>query len=78
MTEVAFQLNKKPMWRVNFKKLLLAVVAAAGLALPALGDVTLKQTTGGKGLGMSVKGTGTTYINGNKPSRTRLRRKRAS
>lgn len=48
------------------KKLLLAVVAAAGLALPTLADVTLKQTTSGKGLGMSGKGTGTTYIMGNK------------
>ena len=36
------------------------------LALPAHADVTLKQTTGGKGLGISGNTTGATYIKGNK------------
>jgi hypothetical protein len=37
-----------------------------GLTLPAQADVTLQQTTGGKGLGISGTSTGTTYIKGNK------------
>jgi hypothetical protein len=43
-----------------------ATVLAIGLALPAYADVTIKQTTGGKGLGMSGNAAGTTYIKGNK------------
>ncbi len=39
---------------------------ALGLALPARADVTLKQTTGGKGMGMSGKASAVTYIKGNK------------
>jgi len=35
-------------------------------ARPALADVTIKMTTGGKGMGMSASSTGTTYIKGNK------------
>ena len=35
-------------------------------ALTILTDVTIKMTTGGKGMGMSGKTTGTTYIKGNK------------
>lgn len=47
----------------------LAVITTAlaiGLAQPALADVTLKQTTAGKGLGMGGQAAGTTYIKGNK------------
>jgi hypothetical protein len=43
-----------------------ATVLAIGLAFPAYADVTIKQTTGGKGLGMSGNAAGTTYIKGNK------------
>jgi hypothetical protein len=39
---------------------------AVGLALPAYADVTIKQTTTGKGLGMSGTMPTTTYIKGNK------------
>ncbi len=39
---------------------------ALGLALPARADVTLKHTTGGKGMGMSGKASAVTYIKGNK------------
>lgn len=44
----------------------LAFVLALGLAHPALADVTLKMTTGGKGMGISGKAAGTTYLKGNK------------
>ncbi len=43
-----------------------ATLVAICLAMPAYADVTLKQTTGGKGMGMSGKTAGTTYIKGNK------------
>jgi hypothetical protein len=43
-----------------------ATVLALGLALPAYADVTIKQTTGGKGLGISGNAAGTTYIKGGK------------
>jgi hypothetical protein len=36
------------------------------LAVPMFGDVTVKQSTGGKGLGISGSGTTTTYIKGMK------------
>jgi len=39
---------------------------ALSLAAPAAADVTIKQTTAGKGLGMSGSSTGTTYIKGAK------------
>ncbi len=45
---------------------LLALLLAVGLALSAYADVTIKQSTSGKGLGMSGKTTGTTYIKGHK------------
>ena len=35
------------------KRALFTTVLALGLAVPAFADVTIKQTTGGKGLGMS-------------------------
>ncbi|MBP7777430.1 MAG: hypothetical protein KA371_09900 [Acidobacteria bacterium] len=44
----------------------LALILAFGLASPAAADVTIKQTTSGKGLGMSGTTSGTTYIKGAK------------
>ena len=44
---------------------ILSVVLAIGVAAPAMADVTLKQTTSGKGMGMTGGGTmATTYIKG--------------
>jgi len=48
------------------KRALFATLLGLGLALPASADVTLKQTTGGKGMGLSANASGTTYIKGNK------------
>jgi hypothetical protein len=48
------------------KNILAAVILACGLALAAGADVTIKQTTTGKGLGMSGSTPSTTYIKGNK------------
>ena len=48
------------------KRVVLTAVLAIGLALPAYADVTIKQTTGGKGIGMSGTAPGTTYIKGNR------------
>jgi hypothetical protein len=48
------------------KRVVIAAALTLGLALPAFADVTLKQTTGGKGMGMSGNTSGTTYIKGNK------------
>ena len=48
------------------KRVIFTTVLALGLALPAYADVTIKQTTGGKGLGISGTAPGTTYIKGNK------------
>ena len=48
------------------QRMVLALFLALGLALPAAADVTLKMTTGGKGMGISGKASGTTYIKGNK------------
>ena len=47
-------------------RLIVATVLGLGLALPAHADVTLKQTTGGKGMGLSGSANGVTYIKGNK------------
>ncbi len=47
-------------------RLFATTVLALALALPAQADVTLKQTTGGKGMGMSAKTSGVTYIKGHK------------
>lgn len=41
-------------------------VLGLGLTLPAHGDVTMKQTTGGKGMGFSGKAGAVTYIKGNR------------
>src|SRR6266511_1931608 len=48
------------------KHTFVAALLACGLAAPAHADVTLKQTTTGKGMGMSGKTNGVTYIKGNK------------
>jgi hypothetical protein len=48
------------------KRVVIAGVLALGLALPAYADVTLKQTTSGKGMGMSGTTPAVTYIKGNK------------
>jgi hypothetical protein len=48
------------------KRILIATVLGLGLALPADADVALKQTTGGKGMGISGTAKGTTYIKGSK------------
>jgi hypothetical protein len=48
------------------KRVFAATLLSLGLALPAHADVTLKQTTGGKGLGISGNASGATYIKGNK------------
>jgi hypothetical protein len=47
------------------KRVFVATVLGLCLALPAPG-VTLKQTTGGKGMGISGNASGATYIKGNK------------
>jgi hypothetical protein len=44
----------------------LALFLAFGLVLPASADVTVKMTTGGRGMGISGNAAGTTYIKGNK------------
>ena len=43
---------------------LAATIVVLGLASPTFADVTLKQTTTGKGMGMSSTMPGTTYIKG--------------
>jgi hypothetical protein len=43
-----------------------AVILACGLAAAAHADVTIRQTTTGKGLGMTGTTSGVTYIKGNK------------
>jgi hypothetical protein len=48
------------------KHVLIATVLGLCLALPAHADVTLKQTTGGKGMGISGNASGATYIKGNR------------
>ena len=48
------------------KRTCLATLLALALATPAFADVTLKVTTGGKGMGMSATSSGTTYLKGNK------------
>lgn len=48
------------------KRALMAIGLAVALAAPAYADLTLKQTSTGKGLGMSGTTTATTYIKGSK------------
>ena len=43
-----------------------AILLSMAFALPASADVTLKMTTGGKGMGVAASSSGTTYIKGNK------------
>jgi hypothetical protein len=44
----------------------LSLLLSIAVVLPAYADVTVKMTTGGKGMGMAASTTGTTYIKGNK------------
>jgi hypothetical protein len=44
----------------------LVILLVLGLVIAAFADVTIKQTTNGKSLGMSGNSTGATYIKGNK------------
>jgi hypothetical protein len=48
------------------RKGLLALLLTVGMVWPAYADVTVHMTTGGSGMGMSRKTSGTTYIKGNK------------
>jgi hypothetical protein len=48
------------------KRLVIATALALAVAVPSYADVTLKMTTGGKGMGMASSSVGTTYIKGNK------------
>lgn len=48
------------------KRTRLALLLSVAFALPAHADVTIKMTTGGKGMGMAATTTGTTYIKGNR------------
>jgi hypothetical protein len=48
------------------RRILFATVLGVGLTTIASADVTLKQTIGGKGLGLSGTSAGTTYIKGAK------------
>jgi len=48
------------------KRSLLTTLFTFGLATSALADVTVKQTTSGKGMGLSAGATATTYIKGMK------------
>jgi len=47
-------------------RILVGIVLALALAAPVHADVTLNQTTGGKGMGMSGDGKAVTRIKGNK------------
>ena len=48
------------------KSAILVMGVTVALAVPVLGDVTIKQTTSGKGMGVSAAGKTTTYIKGMK------------
>jgi hypothetical protein len=48
------------------KRIVIGTILGLGLALPVHADVTLKQTTGGKGMGISGNAAAVTYIKGNK------------
>jgi hypothetical protein len=43
---------------------MLVLIIVFGVTLPGYADLTLKQTIGGKGLGMASQGAGTTYFKG--------------
>jgi hypothetical protein len=48
------------------KRFSIALLLSFAVALPADADVTIKMTTGGKGMGMASTASGTTYIKGHK------------
>ena len=48
------------------KRTAVTSLLAISVAVPVIADVTVKQTTSGKGLGISGKALGTTYIKGNR------------
>jgi hypothetical protein len=48
------------------KRACFTALLALTLAAPAFADVTIKQSTGGKGMGMGGSAKGTTYIKGSK------------
>lgn len=48
------------------KRAILVMGVTLVLSVSMLGDVTIKQTTSGKGMGVSASGTTTTYIKGTK------------
>jgi hypothetical protein len=48
------------------KRALVATILVAGLVMPVYADVTLKNSTSGKGMGMGGTNAGATYIKGNK------------
>jgi hypothetical protein len=48
------------------KRMYFAALLFVCVAVPAFADVTIKQTTGGKGMGISGNAAATTYIKGNK------------
>lgn len=48
------------------KPAILVAAVTLALSVPMLGDVTIKQTTTGKGLGAAASGSATTYIKGMK------------
>ena len=47
-------------------RFVIAILLTIAVATPGYADVTIKMTTGGKGMGMNASSTGTTYIKGNK------------
>jgi hypothetical protein len=47
-------------------RVIFVLVLGVGFLLPARADVSLKQSTGGSGLGFSANSSGTTYIKGSK------------
>lgn len=48
------------------QQFIIAILLSAAMVAPAFADVTIKMTTGGKGMGMSASSSGTTYIKGNR------------
>jgi len=48
------------------KRTILMMGVTLALAVPVCGDVTIKQTTSGKGMGVAAAGTSTTYLKGMK------------
>src|SRR5262249_28090392 len=58
--------TRRSLRRYTMKSVVMSAVLAIALAGPARADVTIKQTTDGKGLGFSGKSAGTTYIKGSR------------